>query len=196
MPRITPQKLFAVRMLDAAHAIAVGDSGVFLRSIDGGLSWVQEVSGTSNALYSIASIHADRTTIVGEGGTVLGQIQGAVTSVERDHSFQSLPDQIVLSQNYPNPFSAGGGSAYGGNPRTTISFQMTSRDGFEESANSFVTLKIFDLLGREVATLVDGRVEAGFHTAVWNASRFAAGVYFYRLRSGNTVLTRKLLLLK
>jgi photosystem II stability/assembly factor-like uncharacterized protein len=186
MPRITPQKLFAVRMLNAANAIAVGDSGVFLRSVDGGLNWMQEVSGTSSALYAIASTNADRTTIVGEGGTVFGQIQGAVTAIEQDRSFQSLPDQMVLGQNYPNPF----------NPRTTISFQITSSDGFEGSATSLVTLKILDLLGREVATLVDERMEAGFHTAVWNASGFATGVYFYRLRSGNNVLTRKLLLLK
>ena len=88
------------------------------------------------------------------------------------------PVNFELMQSYPNPF----------NPTTAISYMLV--------ANSFVTLKLYDLLGREVATLVDGRMEAGLHTATWNASGFPSGVYFYRLQTGQFVQTRKSVLQK
>jgi hypothetical protein len=165
-------------MLDVNRVIAAGDSGVFMRSTDGGLTWAQQAIGTSNALYSIGSIDVNKSAIVGEGGTILGPAPGIVTSVQKDIHHQAIPSQMVLEQNYPNPF----------NPTTHFEFRIADF--------GFVSLKIFDLLGREVATLVDGRMEAGTHTVVWNALGFSSGVYFYRLQSGNSVLTRKLILLK
>ena len=83
-----------------------------------------------------------------------------------------------MQQNYPNPF----------NPSTTISYDLPT--------DSKVTLKVFDVLGREVATLVNGFVEAGSHQAVFNATRLASGVYFYRLQAGAYSATRKLAILK
>jgi hypothetical protein len=86
---------------------------------------------------------------------------------------------FALLQNYPNPF----------NPTTTISFTL-AKDGF-------TTLKIFDVLGREVATLVNGEMKTGVvNTATWNASKLASGVYFSRLESSGTVQLKKLVLLK
>jgi hypothetical protein len=83
-----------------------------------------------------------------------------------------------LSQNYPNPF----------NPSTNISFNIPSK--------SFVSLRIFDLLGKEVATIVSEEMSAGSYSREWNASAFSSGVYFYRLTAGNFVQTRKLCLLR
>jgi len=100
----------------------------------------------------------------------------AVTSVYQ--SDFSIPSQFQLFQNYPNPF----------NPTTTIRFLLPQR--------SHVTLKVFDVLGREVATLVDGEMEAGEHTVIYNAKDLASGVYFYRLQAGNFVEQKKMLLLK
>jgi hypothetical protein len=77
-----------------------------------------------------------------------------------------VPSGYVLSQNYPNPF----------NPSTTILYQ-TPRAGD-------VRVAVYDLLGREVALLVDGVQTAGFHSAVFNASKLSSGVYVYRLTSG------------
>ncbi len=87
------------------------------------------------------------------------------------HSFQ-------LAQNYPNPF----------NPSTTIRYQLP--------AANHVSLKVFDLLGDEVATLVDGLQDRGDHAVTWDAGRFASGVYIYRLQSGDITSVRKLLLLR
>lgn len=91
---------------------------------------------------------------------------------------ENMPVKFSLSQNYPNPF----------NPVTVISYQL--------AVNSFVTVKLYDLLGREAATLVNEQKPAGSYTVQWNATHFASGVYFYRLQAGNFSDTKKLLLLK
>jgi hypothetical protein len=84
-----------------------------------------------------------------------------------------------LSQNYPNPF----------NPSTTISFTLSSK--------SVVSLKIFDVLGKEVATLVqDEMLSAGTYSKQWNASVYCSGLYFYRLQAGTYLDTKKLILLR
>jgi predicted acyl esterase len=80
-----------------------------------------------------------------------------------------VPDVFSLNQNYPNPF----------NPATTISFNLPS--GF----NGLVTLKIFDITGREVSNLVNQNLTQGIYNFQWNASRFSSGVYFYQLTAGS-----------
>ncbi len=95
---------------------------------------------------------------------------------------EALPAEFSLMQNYPNPF----------NPETNIPFALPVR--------SQVKLSVFDLLGREVATLADGPFEAGLHTVNWNASEMSSGVYFYRLDAQggqqNFNSTRKVVLMK
>jgi hypothetical protein len=90
----------------------------------------------------------------------------------------SVPLRYALMQNYPNPF----------NPTTAISYQL--------SAFSPVTLKVFDVLGREVATLVNEVRQPGVYTVRWDASSFPSGVYFYHLEAGDFRATRKLMLVK
>jgi hypothetical protein len=89
-----------------------------------------------------------------------------------------LPRVTVLLQNYPNPFNA----------KTVIRFEI--------SDSRFVSLKVFDLLGREVAALVDGFKGPGIHAVSWDASASTSGVYFYRLSTGGVVQTKRLILLK
>ena len=89
-----------------------------------------------------------------------------------------VASKFHLEQNYPNPF----------NPSTNFSFDLPSR--------SFVSLKVFDLLGREIATLLSEQLSAGNHTYQWNPKNIPSGVYLYRLQSGAHSETRKLVLLK
>ena len=100
------------------------------------------------------------------------------TSNELTIDFAQIPLTCALFQNYPNPF----------NPTTTISYQL--------STDSYTTLKVFDELGKEVATLVDGNVAAGNYSVKFDASQLSSGIYFYHLKSGTKDFTKKMLLLK
>jgi hypothetical protein len=91
---------------------------------------------------------------------------------------EERPAEFQLYQNYPNPF----------NPSTTIKFQIPQ--------SSFVTLKIFDLLGREVATLVNEEMKPGSYERQFGGTWLASGVYLYRLQEGSFSQTKKLLLLR
>ncbi len=89
-----------------------------------------------------------------------------------------LPTESALRQNYPNPF----------NPNTQIEYSLAHA--------AFVTLKIYNLLGQEVATLVSEELHPGTYSALWDASGFASGVYYYRLQARSLVETKKLILLR
>jgi len=90
----------------------------------------------------------------------------------------SLPKVYSLAQNYPNPF----------NPTTSIRFALPK--------SSYVTLKVFNLLGQEVTALVNQELQAGYHDATWDASKMPSGMYFYRIQAAGFVETKKLLLMK
>ena len=89
-----------------------------------------------------------------------------------------IPDKFELSQNYPNPF----------NPSTKISWQSP--------VGSWQTLKVYDMLGNEVATLVDEHREAGRYEVTFDGSNLASGMYLYRLQAGSFIETRKMILIK
>lgn len=91
---------------------------------------------------------------------------------------ETLPSTFALDQNFPNPF----------NPSTTIQFSLPTA--------TWVTLRVYDLLGREETTLVNDNFTAGSYSVTWDASNAASGVYFYRLTAGAFVQTRRMLLLR
>jgi hypothetical protein len=133
-------------------------------------------AGTIIDVGSGADISADSFTFNGTySGS--GTFSHGTSAVEIGGSLKP-PKEFRLSQNYPNPF----------NPSTTISFSLSSK--------SFVSLKIYDALGREVSILVSEELPAGIYIQDWNAHNLPSGVYFYRLQAGSFVNTKKLLLLK
>ena len=99
------------------------------------------------------------------------------TSIARQEE-STIPSTFSLEQNYPNPF----------NPTTTIRFSLAN--------NEFVSLKIYDVLGKEISTLISEEMNAGTYTVNWNASALPSGVYFYRLQAKNFSETKKLVLTK
>jgi hypothetical protein len=127
----------------------------------------RQVTQDSNYSYAHKLFLADWAT-----GTILG-----ITGVE-DNASSSVPAGFVLDQNFPNPF----------NPSTTIRYSLSQK--------SVVTMVVHNLLGQQVALLVQGEKEAGYHEVKFDASGLPSGVYFYRLHAGNVVQTRKLLLLR
>ena len=98
-----------------------------------------------------------------------------ITGVEDE---VAMPSAFKLEQNYPNPF----------NPITKINWQMPAR--------SQVTLKVYDVLGNEVASLVNEDKEAGYHSIDFDGGELPSGVYFYSLRAGNFIDTKNMILLK
>ena len=100
------------------------------------------------------------------------------TVTEAEHSFENHPVTFHLGRNFPNPF----------NPTTAIRYQIAEND--------FVRFAVYDLLGREVAVLVNEMKTAGTYKATWNASSMPSGVYFYTLSEGKSLKSKKLLLLK
>lgn len=103
---------------------------------------------------------------------------GVVTNVANEPIDGSVPDRYALEQNYPNPF----------NPSTTIDYSIRNA--------GHVTVDVYDMMGRRVRALVDADLAPGTYQATFNAESLASGVYIYRLKAGNEVLTRKMLLQK
>jgi hypothetical protein len=110
-------------------------------------------------------------------GAIIDSVRwGIIVGIDEERDINR--DEFVIYQNYPNPF----------NPITTINFDMRQRER--------VRLTVFDILGREVAVLVDGEKERGIHSVVFNARGVSSGVYFYRLRAGGAALTKKMIVQK
>jgi len=110
-------------------------------------------------------------------GCIIDGVSYGLVGVEEDEN-EFLPVAFNLSQNYPNPF----------NPATTITYQIPERE--------FVTIKVYDILGREVATLVNEEKPAGSYEIQFNASGLTSGIYFYQLKAGSYSETKKMILLK
>jgi len=89
-----------------------------------------------------------------------------------------IPREYRLDQNYPNPF----------NPTTTIDFALKQ--------SGHTTIKIYDALGREIVTLVDKKMEAGNYQVIFKALNLASGIYFYKIKSGNFMALKKMILMK
>ncbi|HLF15630.1 MAG TPA: alpha/beta fold hydrolase [Bacteroidota bacterium] len=130
----------------------------------------------ANTIPFFLSSHSELLSSAGSPSWIEMPIVGPALTTDIDEEL--LPQEFALGQNYPNPF----------NPATIFSFRL--------SKGSFVTLKIFDLLGREVSAIVSGYLPAGEHSRRWDAAGLAGGVYLYRLHSEGNTATKKLVLLK
>lgn len=166
-----------------AKAFAVSDSNLFviaggqiIRLSDSGTDWGSVDEGLMFGPTSLAVSGQNLFAGTYKGGVWKRPLSQVITGIKS--SGGGIPLSFVLYQNYPNPF----------NPSTVISYRLP--------ANTVVTLKVFDVLGRDVATLVHRRQRAGIHYVHFNASDLPSGVYFYRLQAGNYIDTKKLLLLK
>jgi len=154
--------------------------GVF-RSIDNGNSWMQINTGLTNTYVLVLAINSARDIFAGtEGGGVFRAMYS--TDVFDENQF-NLPRDFTLSQNYPNPF----------NPTTTIEYSLQTRVD--------VTITVFDILGRRVKMIFDQTMPVGTHTAYWDGTDIdnnpvATGVYFYQIKAGDFVETKKMVLLK
>ncbi len=153
--------------------------GIIQHTTDGGASWTTQ--GTPlvdpqgyNAIFSIYFVDAQNGWLTADYGKICHYTE--TTGVENNNN--NLPNDFSLMQNYPNPF----------NPSTKISYQLP--------VGSNVTLKVYDMLGNEVETLVNEEKTIGSYEVNFDASKLSSGVYFYRLTAGSFIETKKLILIK
>ena len=151
--------------------------GVFA-FLENDTSWKAVNDSLSNSKIYAMAVHDSLLFIGTELGVWYRRLSdfAVPTSVANNHS--NLPDKFTLNQNYPNPF----------NPATTISYTVNK--------SSLVSIKIYDVLGREIETLVDKYLLPGVYKTEFNAKNLASGVYFYRLQAENYALTKKMVLIK
>ena len=135
-------------------------------------------AGNPSFIAGNGEVDMDNQIRIYDGRVDMGADEFGSTPASVERLSTDLPTHFSLDQNYPNPF----------NPATTISFSLPSK--------SFVSLKVFDALGREVSSLLSEELSAGKYSQQWNAAGFSSGVYFYRLQAGSFVETKKLLLLR
>lgn len=160
--------------IDSLNAWIATD-GHYLRTTNGGTDWITQENPSLRSQYSICFADENNGWSVGNNGTILKTTNGGVTFIEND--FTKSKDYL-LQQNYPNPF----------NPSTIISYQLPITGN--------VTLKVFDVIGKEIVTLIDEEKNAGSYEVEYNASHLANGVYFYQLKAGDFVQTKKMILMK
>jgi photosystem II stability/assembly factor-like uncharacterized protein len=164
---------------DPLQGTLFGSGGSLLRTTDAGSSWTQLRNIPTNRVSSAAFATPDIGIAVGWSGSILRTANGGLTGIEESRLTEpAVPRAIALLPNYPNPF----------NPTTNIRYQIPDI--------RYLRLVVYDLLGREVAVLVDGEVTPGEHQVTWNAGRCASGVYICRLQAGPVRLSQKLLLLR
>jgi len=155
-------------------------------TLDTGRTWSDAFTPDSSALYDLVFTDSLTGYAVGQSGTILKYDPTIVSIRERP---PSRPSAATLWQNYPNPF----------NPSTVVDYQL--------SMDNIVTLKVYDLLGREVITLVEQTMPAGRHRIQWDGyddagNPAASGLYFYRLEATSveggrqSVSVKKMLLLR
>jgi photosystem II stability/assembly factor-like uncharacterized protein len=170
------------------------NEGFILNTTDGGTSWFEQYR-SNGRLNSILFINDTTGWAVGDSGKILSTENGGVTSVEEDII---SPFHFYLSQNYPNPF----------NPSTKIKFTIPTPPVSSplvkgRTKEGSVTLKVYDLLGREVATLIKEEKPAGEYEVEFNSvshsgnvRNLPSGIYFYQLKAGEFSETKKMILLR
>ncbi len=166
-----------IRLLVADDAAG---RGRIFRTTDFGTNWVQETL-PANFITHMTFVNAN----LGFAGSFDGRVfkYSMPTDVGEVHDL--IPKELTLFQNYPNPF----------NPTTEIRYQIPEVRS-QRSEVSHVMLKVYDVLGREVATLVNEPMQPGTHEILWDASGQPTGVYLYRLQAGSQVETRKLIIIR
>ena len=171
----TTNHLNGVTFTDVNNGTVIGENGTILRTTNGGTNWTSQTSGTTNHLNGVSFTDENTGTAVGSGGKILRTTNGGVYI---NQISGEIPERFSLYQNYPNPF----------NPTTNIKFDIPK--------SSFVKLIVYNLLGREIKTLVNEKLNAGRYEVDWNASGYPSGVYFYKLKTNEFSDVKKMIFIK
>jgi len=175
-------QLNSVRTFGSKFAWAVGQDKIYYSS-NSGDTWTSQSFTPYSYLQQVSCVDSITVWVLGDR-KLYGTTSGGVTDVNNETTF--YPEKFSLSQNFPNPF----------NPATTITYQIPHA--------GFVTLKVYDILGREIATLVNEEKPAGSFEVQFNGNGLTSGIYFYQIKAGDPSTssgqgyseTKKMILLK
>ncbi len=175
------RNLYAIHFLNPSTGYSVGDSSLIIKTSNAGANWsVLSAPVTENSsaspLTCISFVNELTGFVAGHDGTILFTTTGGLTPVQNISS--GIPRDFSFDQNYPNPF----------NPITKLKFQM--------SKSEFAYLRVFDVTGKEIITLVNEELKPGIYEIDWDASNYPSGVYFCRLNSKHFSKTIKMTLVK
>jgi photosystem II stability/assembly factor-like uncharacterized protein len=164
--------------------LLMGDESALFYTSNGGNSWdfQAKLNGTKGSIFMFdqnTGWYVGGHSVSGDPqvGYVYKTTNGGISFIE-ETQIDEIPTEFLLSQNYPNPF----------NPSTTLRYVIPQ--------GSKVVIKVFDVLGNEIATLMDEEKSVGTYELTWNAANLPSGIYFYQLRSENFIETKKMILLK
>jgi photosystem II stability/assembly factor-like uncharacterized protein len=163
-------------MLNENTGFVTCNGGYIIKTTNSGQNWIYQNSGTTYNLNYIYFLDSNVGYTVGQYGIILKTTNGG--SVWVNNQTGKIPDEYFLYQNYPNPF----------NPNTNIKYQITN--------NKLVVLRVYDILGKEVSTLVNEKQSPGMYEVTFDGSNFASGIYFYRIQAGDFVQVKKMVMIK
>lgn len=174
-----PESFYSVCFVDSNNGWAAGYGGVIAGTDDGGATWAAQTSGTTNILWDVYFVDPTHGWAVGNHGLVLK----AVSTVSSIQENPGTPDGFILNSNFPNPF----------NSSTRITYTLPNQ--------SEVVLRVYDISGREIQTLIKGAQSAGFKKITWNGSDsfnrpVSSGVYIIRLETDTKVMSQKMMLIR
>ncbi len=176
VPHYLPEVIsFGLIDFPTAQTGYISEYNVMFKTTNSGENWFK-IKSPDNYMHSTFFINSETGYTVGVNGVIAKTIDGGASTFINTN--ESVVKSFSLYQNYPNPF----------NPSTKIKFELPK--------NENVKLIIFDILGRQMETLLDENLIAGIHEVNWNASHYAAGVYFYMLITDGIMETKKMILIK
>ncbi|MDQ3019498.1 MAG: T9SS type A sorting domain-containing protein [Bacteroidota bacterium] len=169
----------AICLEDPNFVIAGAYAGRSYITINGGTNWITFTGGTAQIQSGL--IAPDKSYALGYRGSgiyKLKAVYSGLVSVNENIFLLNVPEHYVLSQNYPNPF----------NPKTIIKYELGITD--------FVQTKVYDVMGKEIISLVNQKQNTGKYKINFDGSNLPSGIYYYKLVAGTASITRKMLLLK
>lgn len=175
---VPPYEIYCSKFINENVGWAGGSYGVLYKTGDGGKTWHQQNSLNQAFVRRIYALNDTVVWAVGGGGKIIHTTNGGDTITSIYKVSNTIPIEIKLFQNYPNPF----------NPISKIKYEI--------SKLMDVKLIVFDILGKEVVTLVNEKHQPGKYEATFDGNNLPSGIYFYRLENENNFITKKMILIK
>jgi len=176
LPTGTITSLNSHYFVDENTGYIVGTAGKIFKTTNSGLNWFQQNTGITDPLTDIEFINLNTGWVCGFNGRIMKTTNGGSTWINPINS--EIPTDFYLYQNYPNPF----------NPNTNIKFSIKE--------SGLISLKIYDNLGKEISTLVNGKLDRGVYEVNWDGTNFPSGIYYSVLKTESRMFSNKMILLK